>query len=138
MKARLSLQQYCEISKVTPELQPLVSWVPGQDASGARVMVAVYAEGTIFEGPIALQLCRTGQATPLDNECAEALGKSPEEIAVLQIEYKMHALGIHNKADRELYRAGVIVGYDQNGTYKPGPNWQKYKEAQAKLEADEL
>ena len=138
MKARLSLDQYCDITKVTPELQPLVSWVPGKDSAGKPTLVAMYLEGCIFEGDIALQLCRTGQAAPADEECALALGKSAAELARLQIEYKMNAMGINNKDDRELYRAGVIAGYEKDGTYKPGPNWAKYKEAQAKLEESEV
>ena len=49
MKARLHLQQFCDISKVTPELQPLVQWVPGKNSSGHSVSVAVYPAGTVFE-----------------------------------------------------------------------------------------
>lgn len=138
MKARLALDQYCDITKVTEAMQPLVSWVPGKDGDGKPALVPMYLAGCIFEGPIALQLCRTGQASPADEECASAIGKTAAEIEQLQVEYRMNAMGINNRDDRELYRAGVIAGYEKDGTYKPGPNWGKYKAAQAKLEGDEL
>ena len=138
MKARLHLQQFCDVSQVTPELQPLVSWVPGLDRDRQPTQVAVYAAGTIFEGPIALQLCRTGQAAPADDECAIALGKTEQELAVLRVEYEMNNLGINSKGDRDLYRAGVIVGYNADLTYKPGPKWDEYHAAKAKLEGEEL
>lgn len=138
MKARLHLQQFCDISKVTPELQPLVEWVPGKNSSGQPVSVPVYPAGTVFEGPIALQLCRTGQAAPADDECAAALNLTQQELAVLRVEYEMNNLGINSKGDRDLYRAGVIVGYNADLTYKPGPKWDEYHAAKAKLEGEEL
>jgi hypothetical protein len=138
MRARLHLQQFCDVSKVTPELQPLITWIPGRNAAGQSVSVAVYAAGTIFEGPIALQLCRTGQAAPADDECAAALNMTQHEIDVLKIEYEMNALGINNQGDRDLYRAGVILGYNKDQTYKPGPKWDEYHQAKQALEEAEL
>jgi hypothetical protein len=138
MKARLHLQQFCDVSQVTPELQPLVTWIPGRTTAGESVSVAVYAAGTIFEGPIALQLCKTGQAAPADDECAAALGKTPREIDVLRVEYEMNNLGINSKGDRDLYRAGVIVGYNADGSHKPGPKWDEYHQAKQALEEAEL
>lgn len=138
MKARLHLQQFCDISKVTPELQPLVEWVPGKNSSGQSVSVPVYPAGTVFEGPIALQLCRTGQAAPADDECAAALNLTQQEIDVLRVEYEMNALGINSKGDRDLYRAGVILGYNADLTYKPGPKWDEYQKAKQALEEAEL
>jgi len=138
MKAKLHLQQFCDVSQVTPELQSLVSWVPGKDVAGKPVSVAVYAAGTVFEGPIALQLCRTGQAAPADDECAEALNMTQQQIDVLRVEYEMNNLGINNKGDRDLYRAGVILGYNADLTYKPGPKWDEYHAAKAKIEGEEI
>ena len=138
MKARLHLQQFCDISKVTPELQPLVEWVPGKNSSGQSVSVPVYPAGTVFDGPIALQLCRTGQAGPADEECAAALNLTQQEIDVLRVEYEMNALGINSKGDRDLYRAGVILGYNADLSYKPGPKWDEYHAAKAKIEGEEI
>ena len=138
MLARLHLDQYCDITQVTAELQTLVSWVPGKNSAGQSVMIPVYKEGTIFSGAIALQLCKTGQAAPADDECAKAIGKTSQEIEVLRVEYQMNALGVNNKGDRDLFRAGVILGYNEDLTYKPGPKWDEYHEAKRAIEEAEL
>jgi hypothetical protein len=138
MLARLHLDQYCDISKVTAELQALVSWIPGKNFAGQSVMIPIYAKGTIFSGPIALQLCKTGQAGPADDECAEAIGMTSHEIEALRIEYQMNALGVNDKGDRDLFRAGVILGYNADRTYKPGPKWDEYQRAKIELEEAEL
>ena len=138
MLARLHLDQYCDITQVTPELQALVSWIPGKNSAGQSVMIAVYKEGTIFSGPIAIQLCKTGQAAPADDECAKAIGKTSQEIEVLRVEYQMNALGVNNTGDRDLFRAGVILGYNEDLTSKPGPKWDEYHEANRAIEEAEL
>lgn len=138
MKARLHLDQFCDVSKVTPELQPLVSWVPGLDRDRKPTQVAVYKAGTIFDGAIALQLCKTGQAAPADDEAAKALGWSEQQIESQRVEYQMNAMGINNKGDRDLFRAGVIVGYHADGQYKPGPNWEAYHRAILEQEDAEI
>jgi len=138
MRAALNLDQYCDTSKLTPELAVLVSWIPGKSRDGQAVQIAVYRKGTVFSGPMALQLCRTGQASPADAECAEAVGMTPQELEVLRIDYEMNAKGINDKGDRELYRAGVILGYNADLSYQPGPNWDKYNAAKQQLQETEL
>lgn len=129
MLAQLNLDQWCDVTTVTPDLQPLVEYkfVRGEPQ-------AFYPKGAIFSGPIALQLCRNGQATPIDEEATKALGLTPSQIAAASLEYEMTAKGVHDKKDRDLFRAGVIAGYDDDLKPIPGPNWDKY---QAALKADE-
>lgn len=124
MKAVLALDQFCDVSKVTEANRHKIKWVKHRDKA-----VAIYPKGTEFEGEMAIQLCRTGQATPSDEECAKELGLSSAQIESLQIEYKMDTLGINRKEDRELYRAGVILGYDKDLNYIHGPNWDAYMQA---------
>lgn len=131
MKCRLVLDQFCDLSKVTEENRPKVKFIPAKNGKA----VAIYPAGTEFEGDMAIGLCRTGQASPIDDECAKELGLSEAQIASLQIEYRMDSLGINRKEDRELYRAGVITGYDKDLNYIPGPNWEAYQQA---IEASEL
>lgn len=138
MLAALNLDQFCDASKLTPELAALVSWIPGKSRDGSAAQIAVYRKGTVFSGPMALQLCRTGQASPADAECAEAVGMTPQELEVLRIDYEMNAKGINDKGDRELYRAGVILGYNPDLSYQPGPNWNKYHAAKQQLQETEL
>lgn len=133
MKAKLVLDQFCDLSKVTEENRSKVRFRPGKHGKAD----AIYPAGTEFEGEMAIALCRTGQAAPSDEECAVKLGLSPEQLAVLQVEYKMNSLGINRKEDRELYRAGVILGYDEKLNYIKGPNWAAYQEAIEEAETED-
>lgn len=132
MQAKLNLDQYADLATVPDELQSKIGF---KMEGGKRV--AYYPSGTSFEGDLALQLCRTGQASPSDDECAAALGMSAEQVAAKAVEYRMDVLGINSANDRQLYRAGVILGYDDKLAYIPGPNWEKYQAALAKTKEDE-
>ena len=132
MQSALNLDQYADLDTVPAALQASIAF-----KSECGKQVAYYPKGTAFEGLVALQLCKTGQASPSDDECAQALGWSAEQIAAQAVEYKMATLGINSENDRKLYRAGVILGYDDKLAYIPGPNWEKYQAALAKTEEDE-
>lgn len=131
MKCKLVLDQFCDLSKVTEANRSKVKFIPGRGGKA----VAIFPAGTEFEGDMAIGLCRTGQASPSDDECAKELGLSAAQIESLQLEYRMDSLGINRKEDRELYRAGVITGYDKDLNYIHGPNWEAY---QAAIEESEL
>lgn len=132
MKAALVLDQFADISALTESQQALIIWraVKGRQE-------AIFPIGTIFEGDDALRLCKTGQAQPFDDECAEACGMNAQQLASAQLEYKMNSLGINRREDRELFRAGVIAGYDGNLNYIPGPNWGKYQQAKKQIAKQE-
>ena len=132
MLAKLVLQQFADLDTCPPELAEKVSFVPTKHG-----VAAVFAAGTVFEGPQAVALCRTGQATPVDAECAAAVCLSSAKLLALQVGYEMDSKGVHDKEARALYRAGVILGYDDNRRPIPGPNWQKYQDAKRQLAASE-
>lgn len=135
MKSALVLDQFADVTKVTEEMRPFLTFVPGHKGK----LDAIFPKGTMFSGPQAVALCRTGQAAPVDDECAKELNWTPERLKAQQDEYQMNVLGINRPEDRELWRAGVIAGYDKNLQYIPGPNWAKYqkaKEGVAKSEDD--
>lgn len=137
MKARLNLDQFADITKVTEANRDKLKFKPGRSSAGGPVSIAYYPQGTEFEGDMALFLCRTGQASPSDDECAKALNLTQEQIESLRVEYTMNTLGINRKEDRALYRAGVILGYDEKLQYIKGPKWDEYqaaKEQASKLE----
>lgn len=129
MQASLNLDQWADASNISPELSKHLRWKFVKDRQGNPRQDPYFPAGTIFEGQQAVQLCRTGQATPADSECMEALGLSEGECQRLAVEYEMNTLGIWDKKDRELFRAGVIAGYEEDGTAKPGPNWDAYNAA---------
>jgi len=85
-----------------------------------------FPKGTVFEGPQALFLVQTGQAKPIDDECKKACGMTEDELAANSVEYEMDAKGIRGVRDRNFYITGVIIGYDGEGKYIPGPNWNSW------------
>jgi hypothetical protein len=132
MKARLLLDQWADVTKLTDELRGKV--VP---VAVGKIIDWKFPEGTIFEGPQALFMCKTGQCEPMDDECMEALDIPDARRHAIQLNYKMSSLGINDKGDRELYRAGVIEGYDGDLKYIPGKNWDAYMKAKAELKKTE-
>lgn len=99
--------------------------------------VAVFAVGAVIDGPLAVQMVRHGQASPLDDECRNAVNLTHEQLAELQLENEMAEKGIRQE-DRELYIKGVIDGYDAEGRYKPGKNWNAYQAALIDAEDDDV
>lgn len=138
MKMRLVLEQFVNPKNAPLWMQPHIAYRFGRNPKGDTVPIAFVPVGTIFEGEEYLFLCKTGQASPADDECAAAIGLNADQIAAKQIEYKMNTLGINNENDRELYRACVILGYDKELKPIPGPNWEAYQAAKAETEEEEI
>ena len=131
MKSRLVLEQFVNPKNAPAYLQSQIQIRFGRDTHGKVVPIHYLQAGTIFEGEQAVFMCKTGQCSPADDECAAAVGMTSDQIAAQQVEYKMNTLGINSDADRELYRAGVITGYDKDLKPIPGPNWEAYQAAKA-------
>lgn len=132
MRARLVLDQWCNVANLPEYLRPAAQAV----AQFGRIDWRLPA-GTEIEGEQAIRMCRTGQCEPVDDECLQAVALTVEQLASRQLEYRMSDLGINDKGDRELYKAGVILGYDEQLDYIPGPNWAKYQAAKALVEQEE-
>lgn len=129
MKAKLNIDQDADLSTITPALRGRIKWRPVDGPRGRKVPVAYYPKGTEFEGAMALGICATGQGSPSDAECSAELGWSPEQIDDQKLKYEMDAMGLTDADDRDLFRAGVIVGIDKNREYIHGPNWDAYNAA---------
>ena len=129
MKSKLRLDQFADLSTLPDHLRGKIKFKPGVTPGGKTVAVAYFPAGTEFEGPQALALCRTGQAQPADDECATALNMTDAQRLSMQVEYDMDNKGINKPEDRTLYRAGVILGYDEKLNYIHGPNWEAYQAA---------
>ena len=133
MRAKLVLDQFANPDKATGPLKERIKYIRGRGSN----MVAIFPKGTEFDGQTALDMCKRGQAEPADEECTAALGMTEEERRERQLEYSMDALGINRKEDRKLFEAGVILGYDKELNYIPGPKWEAYHRAKAENEAAE-
>lgn len=111
-------------------------------SDGTPLLEWVIPKGTVVEGEEALRVVETGQAEPVDEECAKACGMTAGQLKRCQRNYLSAMAGIRGKGDHELFMAGVIDGYepgttDEKPIYKPGPKWDVYQAALAKKAEDE-
>lgn len=94
--------------------------------------------GTEIDHPQAFRLVQNGVAIPADDECAARCGMTPADIRAAKQAYEKVSRGIAPQ-DYGLYDRGVIVGYNPDGSYKPGPNYSEDEidEHEAENEDDE-
>jgi len=78
--------------------------------------------GAIMEDPRAVNHVILGNAVPADEECEIAANMTPEKMKTAQAAQEMALKGIEPE-DRQRYRNGEILGYDEDGNDIPGPNW---------------
>jgi len=83
--------------------------------------------GSLIEHPDAWRLVNRGVAEPADEQCRRKITRSPEQIRQAQLAYPKVAAGIHPD-DYALYDRGVMVGYDADGEFIPGPNYDQWAE----------
>ena len=76
--------------------------------------------GTIIDHPDAFRLVRQGVAMPADEECQLAANRSPQQLAAAQHAYERVSAGIHPD-DYGPYDAGIMAGYNPDGSWKLGP-----------------
>ena len=89
--------------------------------------------GHVVDHPRAHVLVRMGHAEPADEECQQAHGLTPAQMSAAQRSADRVAKGIHPD-DYGAYDAGLISGYNPDGTPIPGP---KYVEPEPEDEEDE-
>ena len=90
--------------------------------------------GTIIDHPDAYRLVRHGCAEPADEECEWAANMSSEALAKAQAAYPKIAAGIMPE-DREAWDLGFMRGYNPDGTWVPGPNYDEFQEEEWRLRA---
>jgi len=78
--------------------------------------------GTIIDNPDAFRLVQMGCAKPADEECEKAHGRSEQELELAKIAYGRVSKGIIPD-DYEAFDAGIMTGYNPDGSWKPGPNY---------------
>ncbi len=143
MKAAYVLDQSLNIRNASDEYRKLAK--PVIDPVSGGVADWIVPKGAVVEGDEALLRVKTGQAAPIDEECAKACGMSTAELSARKREYLAASAGIKGKKDMELFMAGVIDGYlpgttDEKPVYKPGENWAVFEAAkqEAKAEAEKV
>ena len=122
MKCRI-IREDIEVHEpsITEEMRADVVYVP-TFRNGAMQPVAFWKLGTILDHPQAYMLVRQGCAEPADDACAQRAARSPEQQRAAQHAYERLTRGIVPE-DFSKYDAGIITGYEPDGSYTPGPNW---------------
>lgn len=92
--------------------------------NGADTPVTFFKLGAILDRPDSYMLVRLGIAEPADEECRLAASMTTAQRQQAQHASKRLAAGIHPE-DFGLFDAGIILGYNSDGTYKPGPNFDQ-------------
>jgi len=105
--------------------------------NGRVRQVLFWKSGTVFDLPDSYRLVQQGCAIPDDEECLEKADRTPEEMATAQRAYERVCRGIAPE-DYDLFDNGVIVGYEEDGSYKPGANFHLLEEAAAEAGANEV
>lgn len=140
MKCQFVFDVAVDNSTMDEESKKLIDWRPVK-RPGAKViaMEPYFPAGTVYEHADAPFFVNRGMAVPADDECTEACpGLDAAQLAKLQREFAADQEGITDPEDRELFFAGVILGYEQvdgKSAYRAGPNYAKWRAAQDKIKA---
>jgi hypothetical protein len=133
LRARAGLGNHAPVSEMIKALHanPVADMeVRLVKRNGAQQAAVFWKNGAIMDYPDSFMLVRMGAAIPADNACAERAGMTPEQMAVAKHAYGRLVAGIMPE-DFGLYDAGVVAGYENDGSFKPGPNWDKRHELAA-------
>lgn len=76
--------------------------------------------GTIIEHRDAWRLVRLGAALPADEDCQRKAGMGSRELAEATMAAERISKGIAPE-DYEAYDAGLMDGYNPDGSWRPGP-----------------
>jgi len=85
--------------------------------------------GTVLDHPKAFWQVRLGTAEAVDKECELAANRSPQQLAAARAAYPKVAAGIAPE-DYQAFDEGRMVGYNPDGSFKPGPNAYLDEEAE--------
>ena len=104
--------------------------------NGADTPATFWKLGAILTRPDSYMLVRLGVAEPADDECRIAASMTGAQREAAQHAARRLSAGIHPE-DFGLYDSGIIIGYNPDGTYKPGPNFDQLPDLDNDDEDDE-
>ena len=121
-----------------------ISKVPAQHAgdwefvmtgrNGKLRPVPFWKIGTVWDYPGCIDMIFHGVARPSDDEAWKECGLTPEQVEA-KIEAYLPMRDAIAPEDRGFYKLGYIAGYNGDGSYKPGPNWDEFQKLLAEAEA---
>lgn len=92
--------------------------------------------GEIIDHPDAYRLVRLGCALSADEECKLAVDMTPEQFQKAQATYPKVAAGLQPE-DYSAWDRGWMRGYNPDGSWVPGPNYEEWQQIEAERRADE-
>lgn len=118
-----------EVSPAWAEVEELQTLIVRKSVmrNGELQLVPYWRNGAILEGPDVHWLVRQGVALPADEDCRVRARRTVAQMEAAQKAYERLAAGIEHD-DYALFDAGVIVGYHPDGSFKPGPNYDRLQE----------
>ena len=92
--------------------------------NGQMEPVRFWKLGAVVSRPDSYMLVRMGIAEPEDEECLQRAAMTPDDFRQAQHAARRVTAGI-SPEDFPYYDAGIITGYNPDGSYIPGPNWDQ-------------
>lgn len=125
MKARITVD-HLEISPsgILTDEEKAQTVVRNVWRNGEMQPATFWKLGAIVTQPDCWQLVLGMLAEPADDECAALSAMTPEQRREAQRARDRLTHGIMPE-DFALFDAGIITGYNPDGTYKPGPNYDQ-------------
>jgi len=125
-KAFFRMECGADVSQITDEAHlALLTSRTEKMRDGTERPVFFWPAGCVVDGAVAEHILAVGIGLPVDDESAKEVGMSPEDLKRVQIEYDATLAKIKHE-DMNLFRAGAITGYDEDGEYLRGPNWAQH------------
>lgn len=78
-------------------------------------------KGTVIDDKRVFMLVQMGIAVPVDDECVKATNMSEDQMTAAQKAYPKLDAGIIQE-DFAAFDAGLMTGYNHDGSWIPGPN----------------
>jgi hypothetical protein len=97
--------------------------------NGMMEPVQFWQLGAVVSRPDSYMLVRMGVAESHDEECLQRAAMTPEQARQAQHAARRVTAGI-SPEDFPLYDAGIITGYNPDGSFVPGPNWDQMPQDQ--------
>ena len=113
MKAKLLRDASTE-----PKDHPEVPIQFSSDGTPIKILPA----GTVIDHPHAFWLVRLGLAEAADEECRDAIRMNQEQLEAAQRASVRAERGIHPE-DARAFDAGLMIGYNEDESWIPGPNY---------------
>lgn len=103
--------------------------------NGKPVKRRFWLKGGIVDHPRAFRLVQLGVAVPADDECTKAAKMTDQQLKDAAHAAERLSKGIIPE-DYKLFDRGVILGYNPDGSYIPGPNGHELEELEEDDEDD--